>query len=264
MKTWTKAYLWLLIPVLMLAFKSHRLENGTFQRGEFLKFRLHYGIINAGYASLQIAEDTVYQGGHPCYHVLGKGWSNSTWDLVFKVRDRYESWIDQESLTPRKFERHIQEGGFSMYQKVLFAQQSGKAYYYDPGRGKQTYEVPEDIQDVLSAFFYARAKYDHQTLKVGDRISLRNFLDRKTFDLEAKMLNRESIKIGNHRFQALKFDLLIEEAGLITDGSKIQFWISDDANKIPLRIESELMIGSLRCDLIEWRGLRHPLLALVE
>ncbi|MEM9987294.1 MAG: DUF3108 domain-containing protein [Bacteroidota bacterium] len=46
---------------------------------------------------------------------------------------------------------------------------------------------------------------------------------------------------------------------MITDGSKIQFWISDDANKIPLRIESELMIGSLRCDLIEWRGLRHPL-----
>ncbi|MEM9985274.1 MAG: DUF3108 domain-containing protein, partial [Bacteroidota bacterium] len=146
---WAKTYLWLLIPILILAFKSPRLDNEPFQRGEYLKFRFHYGLFNAGYASLQITDDTVYQG-KPCYHVVGKGWSNSTWDLIYKIRDRYESWIDQESLTPRKFERRIQEGKFSMYQKVLFAQKSGKAYYYDPGRGKQTYEVPEDIQDVLS------------------------------------------------------------------------------------------------------------------
>jgi hypothetical protein len=255
---WTWLLPWL---VLLLAARSSDPPNRTFQRGEYLKFRLHYGLINAGYASLEVTDQPVYFNGRPCYHIVGKGWSSAPWDRVFRIRDRYESWMDQETLVPYRFERYINEGNFHTVQKVRFEQQRGRARYYDPDRGHQVYSVPPNIHDVLSAFFYARAKYDHRQLAVGDHISLRNFLDRKTFDLEAELLKRETIKIEGQRFEALKFDLLIEEAGLITDGSKIQFWISDDANKVPLRIASELMIGSLKCDLIQWEGLRHPFVA---
>mgnify|MGYP006268408997 CR=1 FL=1 len=254
---------WLLIlPLWLLAFDDHAPIQRAFQHGEYLKFRMDYGFINAGYASLEVAEKPVMVDGHACYHIIGKGWSNATWDKIYKIRDRYESWVDQDKLVSRRFERYLNEGKFHSIQKVRFEQEQGKARYYDPNRGDQTYRVPKQVQDVLSAFFYARSRYDHRNLEVGDRISLRNFLDRKVYGLEAQMLARETIEVGDHTFKALKFDLLIEEAGFITDGSEIHFWISDDLNKIPLRIECELMIGSLDCDLIEWRGLRHPLTSL--
>lgn len=243
----------------LLAFDLPDVPNRTFQRGEYLKFSIDYGFINAGYASLVVKDEPVYIQGKPCYHVVGKGWTNSTWDVIYKVRDRYESWIDQDELVSRRFVRHLNEGGFHTVQRVNFDQAAGKARYHDPNRGNQTYNVPERVQDVLSAFFFARAHYDQDELKVGDHIDLHNFLDRKVFALEARLLEREEIEVGGHSFNALKFDLLIEEAGLMTDGSDIQFWISDDDNKIPLRIESQLMIGSISCDLVEWRGLRHPL-----
>ncbi|MEL7535075.1 MAG: DUF3108 domain-containing protein, partial [Bacteroidota bacterium] len=133
------------------------------------------------------------------------------------------------------------------------------ATYINQKKEEIEHEVPANIQDVISAYYFARTYYDHQVLKVGDKISLRNFLDQKTFGLEAIMLKREVIEVDGKKFKAIKFKLLIDESGMVTDGSTIVFWISDDFNKVPLRIESDLMIGSLRADLIEWKQLLYPL-----
>jgi hypothetical protein len=238
--------------------------NRTFAAGEYLKFDVHYGFINAGYADLQVMPDPVSVEGHPCYHIVGRGWTNGTWDHIFKVRDRYETFLDREHMIPWLFKRHIVEGKFDRTQRVIFHQERRKATFIDYNEIETPYFVPANIHDVLSAFYFARARYDHRSLQVGDRISLKNFLDRKTFELEARLLAREDIKVKGQRFRALKFELLIEEAGLMTDGSSILFWMSDDANKVPLRIESELMIGSLKADLIEWSALRHPFTAKLE
>jgi len=235
----------------------------AFTTGEHLKFKVHYGFINAGFVSLQVADEPVSVRGHSCYHIVGKGWTNKTWDVVFKIRDQYETYMDRKQMIPWHFKRHIVEGSFDHFSEVRFEHEHRQAIYIDPRKKETPYQVPADIQDVISAFYAARARYNHTTLAVGDRISLRNFLDRKTFNLQAELLERETLKIEGKRFNALHFKLLIEEAGLITDGSKIEFWISDDANKLPLRIQSDLVIGSLKADLIGWKGLRHDFNALV-
>lgn len=260
----------LVLPALVLALWAWQspqvypdVPNRTFSSGEFLKFNIHYGIINAGYASLHVSDTLTHVKGRPCHHIVGLGWTNSAWDLVFKVRDRYETYLDQQYLIPWKFRRYIREGKFDTWREIQFRHSQRKAIYLDHGWKETRYSVPANIHDVLSAFYFARAKYDHQQLRPGDRISLKNFLDRKTFDLEAVVVKREQIKVNGQKFRAVKFDLLIEEAGLMTDGSEIQFWISDDANKLPLRIESKLMIGSLKADLMEWDHLRHPFSARV-
>ena len=225
----------------------------AFTWGEFMKFRVHYGFVTAGYASLHVQEAPVMVGDQPCYHIVGLGWTHPGFDWFYRVRDRYETYLDTTHLLTRRFNRHIVEGGFESYTETHFDQAAGRARYIDHKQRELFFEVPAEIQDVISAFYYARSRYDARTLKIGDRISLRNFLDRKTFNLEAKLLARESLKVEGVTYQALKFDLLIEEAGMITDGSSIQFWISEDARKLPLRIESDLMIGSLKADLMEVR-----------
>lgn len=235
------------------------MKNQTFQGGEFLKYRIHYGIITAGYATLEVEPQTYYVQQRPCHHIVMRGVTHPGFDWFFKVRDVYETYIDQKALVSWRFNRHIVEGNFEQYTETHFNHFTGYATYINPKKEEIEHKVPENIQDVISAYYFARTYYDHETMGIGDRISLRNFLDQKTFGLEAVLLNRESIEVADHTFKALKFKLLIDEADLVTDGSTIVFWISDDANKIPLRIESDLMIGSLKADLIEWNQLMHPL-----
>ncbi len=235
-----------------------KVENHTFQNGEFLKFRVHYGLVTAGYASIEVAPNLKEKHGKSCHHLIGRGWTSSGFDIFYKVRDCYESYVDKNSLLPVQFNRGIKEGKFESYTEVRFDQVAHTAYYTHRNKQISPYKVPPNIQDVISSFYFARATNNHAVMKNGDRFSLRNFIDRKTFGLEAELVDREKIKVDGQKYNALHFKLLIEEAGLITDGSKIDFWISDDDNKIPLRIQSDLMIGSLKADLIETKGLKHP------
>ncbi len=233
--------------------------NHTFQAGEFLKYRIHYGLITAGYATLEVEPTTYYVQGRPCFHIVMKGFTHPGFDWFYKVRDVYETYFDQEALVSWRFNRHIVEGGFERYTETYFNHFTGYATFVNHKQEEILYQVPTNIQDVVSAYYFARTYYDNTRIKVGDRISLRNFIDQKTFGLEAVMLQREEIEVEDKRFKAIKFKLLVDEADLVTDGSTIVFWVSDDENKIPLRIESELMIGSLKADLIEWNHLLHPI-----
>lgn len=237
--------------------------NDSFQEGELLEYRVHYGFITAGYATLQVKEKPVIVNERPCYHVVGIGRSSSSFDMVFKVRDRYESFIDQESLIPWQFNRHIVEGGFESYTETRFDHLNNTAYYTDEKKRINRYWIPENIQDVVSAFYFART-YDHTILEPGDQLPFQNFLDRQTFDLNAEFVKRETIKVNGKKYKALKMKLNVEEAGMVTDGGVITFWITDDSNKIPLRIESELMIGSIKADLHSHQNLRHPLTSLIR
>ena len=246
------------------SYQLRNIENRTFQKGEFLKFRVHYGMITAGFATMEVAPHSVWEQGRRCHHIVFKGYTSPTFDVFYKVRDKYESFFDEEALFSWRFNRYIEEGSFTSYTETHFNHGDGKARYIDNKKRTTFYDIPLNIQDVISAFYFARTRYDHRSLKIGDRISMKNFIDRKTFQLEAKLVKREEIKVEGIRYKAMKFDLLIEEAGMITDGSSIQFWISDDDNKIPLRISSELMIGSVKADLMEHKNLRHPLSAKVE
>lgn len=243
---------------------DRHIPNHTFSKGEFLKFRIHYGIVTAGFATLEVMPDPTYVQGRKCHHIVGKGFTNSAFDIFYKVRDHYETFMDEEALVSLRFNRHIVEGGFESYTETHFDQHRRKARYIDNKKRITHYDVSRHAQDVISAFYYARTRYDQDSLKPGDSMSLENFIDRKNVALEARLLEREVIKIDGISYKALKMALLVEEAGMITDGSKIVFWISDDDNKLPLRIQSDLMIGSVKADLVEYQNLRNPFSARLD
>lgn len=256
----------LLISLMLLAEASfgqgmRKLDNNTFRPGEFLKYRVHYGLITAGFATVKVGNSMVREKDRPCYHIVVENYTTSTFDVFYKVRDKYESFFDQDALLSLRFNRYIEEGKFISYTETHFDHLSHKARYINNKKQVSYYSIPQNIQDVISAFYYARTRYDNQRLKIGDRISLQNFIDRKTVALQAELKKREEIKVEGVKYKALKFNLLIEEAGMVTDNSKIEFWITDDANKIPIRIKSDLPIGSLKADLVESKNLLHPLSA---
>ena len=259
--------IWLAFSMGLMAQKSamnRKISNNAFQKGEFLKYRIHYGLITAGFGTLKVAKKSKKVNGRDCYHIICKGYTSGAFDVFYKVRDTYESYCDEEALFSWRFNRDIQEGKYKRYTETHFDHHSLKARYYNHKKEMKMYDIPPNIQDVISAYYYARVSHDHRDFKPGYRISLKNFVDRKTFGLQAEVIRREKIKVGGVKYKAIRMKLMVEEAGLVTDGSKIVFWISDDANKIPLRIKSDLVIGSLKMDLVEVKNLLHPFDALVS
>ncbi|MEO7530748.1 MAG: DUF3108 domain-containing protein [Sediminibacterium sp.] len=236
------------------------IRNLAFQEGENISFNVFYAVvgiyINAGTANFTISQEHI--GNKPVYHVIGSGSSNPSYDWIFKVRDKYESYIDTASLKPLKFVRDINEGGFKKYENITFNHQANTAVTTDG-----VFKVPNCIQDVLSSIYYAR-NIDFAKYKVNDKIPFTMFLDNEVYNLYIKYLGKETIKTKYGKFNAIKFKPLLVKGTLFEGGEKMTVWVSDDANHIPLRIESPIVVGSVKVDMMQYRNLRYPLSSMIS
>lgn len=262
----TKYYLLALGVFALLGFgftngpeKKRNVNNDAFDFGESLEYRVHYGAVTAGTAVLEVQKKPVEVGGRECYHMVGKGISSKSFSVFYRVNDRYETFVDIESLAPMKFKRRIEEGSFKSYTEVKFDHQKQKAYERRTGHPDiATYDVPQFIQDVLSAFYFARTQ-DYDNAKPGDITHFENFIDQAVHNLDVEFLGREVLEVGGVKYKTVKLQPLLEEGGIFRHEGDFFLWISDDKNRIPVRVESGLVIGSIQVDLKSAKGLKHPM-----
>ncbi|TXT34041.1 MAG: hypothetical protein FD136_565 [Chitinophagaceae bacterium] len=236
------------------------LRNTAFQEGESISYNVYYSVIglyvNAGSANFSVAMDKM--NNKPAYHVTGTGSSNSNYDWIFKVRDKYETYIDTATLQPLKFIRQVEEGGYKINENVTFNKEVNSAI-----TTKGVFKVPACIQDVLSSIYYAR-NIDYSKYQMEDKIPFTMFLDNQIYNLYIKYLGREEIKTKYGKFRAIKFRPLLVKGTIFSGGEKMTVWVTDDANHIPLRIESPIVIGSVKVDMMGYKGLRYPLSSLIS
>jgi hypothetical protein len=230
----------------------------AFKNGEQLGFSVYYSIIgiyvNAGYANITTTVNKL--GNRPVYHVVADGRSNSSYDWISKVNNRYESYIDTASMQPLRFIRNVQEGNHRKNENVTFNHKANTATTKDG-----VYKVPDCIQDVVSAFAFAR-NIDFTKYKPGDRITFSMFLDNEVYNMYLRYLGKEEIKTRYGRFRTIKVKPLLIKGSLFEGGEKMVAWVTDDLNRIPVRIESPLLVGSVKVDLMSYKNLRHPLSSL--
>ena len=198
-----------------------------------------------------------YNGKH-VYHFVGEGKSYSFFDNFFKVRDRYESYADTTNLLPYKFIRNVDEGGYKKYNNVTFNQTNNTAISTNG-----TYKTTPCIQDVVSAVYYAR-NIDYSKYKVNDKIPFDMFLDDEVFHLYIRYMGKEKIKTRYGKFNAIKIKPLLLKGTIFEGGEKMNAWFSDDANKLLLRVESPISVGSIKVDMMGYKNLRYPLSSLVS
>ncbi len=236
------------------------IRNQAFQAGESISFNVFYSVmglyINAGNANFNVSLD--HLNNRPVYHVVGTGSSNTSYDWIFKVRDRYETYIDTANLQPVKFIRNIDEGGYKKYENISFNQETNTAV-----TANGVFKVPNCIQDVLSSIYYAR-NIDFNKYKPDDKIPFAMFLDNEVYNLYIKYVGREVVKTKYGKFHAIKFKPLLVKGTLFQGGEKMTVWVSDDANHIPLRIESPIVVGSIKVDMMQYRNLRYPLSSMIS
>jgi hypothetical protein len=114
------------------------------------------------------------------------------------------------------------------------------------------------IFDIISAFYYAR-RVSFKNLKPGDIVQFKTFFDDREFLLEVKFRGIEVIKTSLGKFRCMKFNPLVEPGRVFDTENDVTFWVSDDKNFIPIRMQMNLMVGSFKTDLIEYKGLKYPL-----
>ncbi len=236
------------------------LHNLAFTEDENISFQIFYSVVgiyvNAGTANFSLNPEMV--NNRPSYHVVGSGTSNPSYDWIFKVRDRYETYIDTATLQPLKFIRNIEEGGFKKYENITFNHQANTAITTNG-----VFKVPNCVQDVLSSIYYAR-NINFNNYKEGDKIPFFMFLDNEVYNLYIKYMGKEVVKTKYGKFNSIKFKPLLVKGTLFQGGEKMTVWVSDDANHIPLRIESPIVVGSVKVDMMGYKNLRYPLTSMIS
>ncbi|MDP5100953.1 MAG: DUF3108 domain-containing protein [Nonlabens sp.] len=241
------------------AFVSDRgTQETAFKEGEYFKFRIHYGIFNASYASLQIKNEQL--NGKPVYHIVGEGKSTGLLDLFFGVEDYYETYIDRNTVKPYRFIRKINEGGYTKDLQIDFNHDNNTAIVTD-NEAKRSYaqKIEPNTQDMMSAFYYLRNTVDHTALKDGDEFLVPMHFDDENFKFKLKFIGRETIRTDFGKINSLKFIPYVQSGRVFKAKESLTVYISDDYNKIPLKIKAKLRVGSITADLQSYNGLKHDI-----
>jgi hypothetical protein len=229
-------------------------QNNAFKEGEVLSYRMHYGPVNAGVAILEVKPDLIEVSERKVYHIVGTGFTTGTTDWFFKVRDKYETYMDKDALLPWMFVRNVNEGGYKFSQNYTFNHYTKKV---DVGGGEK-FDVPAGVQDMVSAFYSAR-NLDLNTAKDGDIFTLNCFLDKEIWPLKIKFIGRETIETDLGKVKALKFRPIVQKGRVFKKEEDLNVWISDDDNHIVLKAQADVLIGSIKMELTKAINLANPI-----
>ncbi|MFL5764553.1 MAG: DUF3108 domain-containing protein [Bacteroidia bacterium] len=228
-------------------------NNEAFKRGEMLTFRMHYGFVDAGVATLGITDETKEIAGRKTMHVIGIGESRGAFDFFYKVRDRYETYIDEKAMVPWIFLRHVNEGGYRIDQSYVFNHYADKVNV----GGNETYDIEPNMQDMLSAFYAAR-NLDLGGVKPGEMFSLDCFMDKEKWPLKVKFIGRETITTDLGTFKCLKYRPVVQKGRVFKHEEDVNIWITDDKNHIPVLGQADVLVGSIKAELMQYKGLANP------
>jgi hypothetical protein len=238
--------------------------DSAFKPGAWLKFRLHYCLLNASYATLQVKSDNV--DGVPVYHVVGKGRTTGLASLFFKVDDTYESYFGKNDGKPYRFIRKIDEGGYTKDIEITFDHQKDVAILNDKKNNKKfKFTLQDSIQDLISAFYFLRNNYKAEELVEGNSIELKMLYDDDgIFVFKLKYLGKEILRTKYGKVECLKFRPYVQSGRVFKEQESLSLWVSNDLNKIPIRIKADLTVGSIKADLDGYNGLKNQFKIIMD
>jgi hypothetical protein len=225
-----------------------KVDNEVFKVGEKLTFDVKYGFVTAGIATMAIPR-TNKISGRDVYNITFDVNTVPSFDWIYKVRDHYETYLDIRGLFPWRFEQHIREGSYSRDFSAFFDQRNGKAK-----TSEGEYKIPKNVNDIVSAFYYART-LNFSKLNVGRTIRLQNFYKDSVYTLDIKYLGKEQVTVAAGTFNCIILEPIIIKGGLFKSEGSIFVWLSDDNLRIPVKVKTKIVIGSIDAVLTTYEGL---------
>jgi hypothetical protein len=234
-------------------------SNTAFDYGEKISYKVKYNLyfnIYVGQVDFAIDQKPQVIGGNNCFHIIGSGKTFGFYDPFYKVRDRYETYLDASSLLPMLFIRNVQEGKFAFDEYVLFNHSKSIAK-----SKKRTQKVPKFTQDVLSSLYFART-FDYANAKPGQAYTMTTFIDDSAYRVGVRYVGKETIKTDLGAVRCIKLKPILIVDRLFKSNDDMTLWVTDDNNHVPVRIESGISVGKIQADLETYSGLKNPMTAL--
>lgn len=233
----------------------------TYGPGETLNFRISYSFITAGNAYLSVTEDSL--SGQRVVHLKAYARTSGVADVIYRVRDTYESYVNPKTKFPIRTIRNISEGSYKKYNKVRFDYSSRKdsSVVYSQARGKVV--VPKTVYDILSGFYFFRNHYVHYPFKINETVFIQTYFTDELWALKIRYKGKEIVKTRSGKIKCLRFSPVTEVGRAFKSEDDMAVWFSDDENFIPVKIWFNLRVGSFKAELEKYEGLQHPFKSLI-
>ncbi|MDO5575445.1 MAG: DUF3108 domain-containing protein [Fibrobacter sp.] len=212
---------------------------------ETLVYEISWGPFKAGYVVLS----TDYNPKNKTIRLGAKALSSNFISAFYRMRDYIISTVCSEGLYPIVFEQHLREGRkFESDQWILYDHPEGKLYV--KGRKKQkVVDAPMFTNDYLSALYQVR----NMMMKVGDKYSIDIYLNSKVYPLSFKCPEKKKISVDAGTFNCILVEpKLVGEGKTFNSKDKLEVWLSDDEQRIPVLIKCKIKFGAIRGKLIHY------------
>ncbi len=227
-----------------------------YRDGEFLKYKLHYGFITGGSATITLKQEKFEN--MDVFHSVVVGKTTGLVDKIFRVKDIFESYFDIKTTLPYKAIRNVSEGNYKLVENATFDRHANIV----KSDRKGVVKVPKNCLDMVSAFFYIR-RIDFSNYKVGDMVYVDTYFD-GMFPFYIVYKGKETIDTEVGKIRCLKFVPIVEPGRIFKDNDDMTFWLSDDDNKLPVSVKFDMVVGSFKCDLVEYQNIKFELKAKVK
>jgi len=230
-------------------------NNLPYKNGELLTYKVTYGLLHAGFASLELENSKI--NSKQGLHVIGTGWSVGIIDLLFPVRDNYESYFDPNTLKPQRFIRNIKEGGHTKNKEILFDFKNLSATVINHKKqSKKEYPIHNNVKDMMMSVYCFR-NLDFNKLETGEIVTMDLFFDEEIHSIKIIVKGRERLQTKFGYINTLLIMPLVQKGRVFKENESVTIWFSDDENKIPVRLKASILVGSIKMDLEEYKGLSY-------
>lgn len=256
--------LFLLVPA-KLTFAQCQELNPPFAEGEQINYQVYYnwGFIWLDAGWVEFAVKPAVYNNQEVYHLDARGSSHKSYDWLYKVRDRFQVYLQKDDFQPLWFRRQNYEGGYVVDNKYFFDWDKNKAYTFTENSKKpflaDTLDIEDCTLDVLSLIYFFRS-INLSGLKENDTIPVISLIDNEIFNLYIRYLGKEVIEDRNkNKYDCIKFSAFLVEGTIFKGGEDLVVWVTNDENKVPVLVEAKILIGSIKAYMESYKGLQYPL-----
>lgn len=235
-------------------FSSFGYNPGKFGLGEAYDYKIKYGFIPIGVAQVKMNENLVQENNKSCYKVNVVGRTTGITD-IFKVRNTYRSYIDTKTMLPQRFELNAREGSYKRDQLFYFHHNEKKVERLEKAE-KTEFNIPSNALDVISGYYYLRT-INYENLSPGQYVSAPLFFDDKVYQMKIKYVGRDVVNTRFGKIKVVKLHPILPKNDLFEGEEAIRVWVSDDANRVPIRLEVDFAIAAVNMELADYKNTKH-------
>ena len=236
------------------------IQNDSFKAGESYDYKVKYGFLTIGEAEVDVDEKIYAVNNRPCFKVNVVGKTAGLTD-VFKVRNTYRSYVDTLAFIPHRFIYSARENSYKRDQVISFDHQKNEVVKVEKEQTK-TFTVPNNIQDVISGYYFLRT-VDFSKFTIGHTVTSPLFFDEELYNMKIKYAGKGIVHTRFGKIRVLKLNPILPKNDLFKGENAIRIWVSDDRNRVPLKIEIDFSFGTIDMEIKNYKGVKYPFVCKV-